>query len=111
MHTLSGERNPQVLAKYRDRRCKKDQKEIARALTGDFRHEHLFILKQSYGSWCHTRQQMIEIDREIEERLGKFDNQTQDTLNKRKALKPKQNEVNFDLANYLYQITGVDLPK
>jgi transposase len=105
---LEGERNPQVLAKHRDRLCKKDQKEIAKALTGDFRHEHFFVLKQSYGSWCHTRQQMIEIDREIEEPLEKFDNQTQDTLNQMKASKPKQNEVNFDLANYLYQMTGVD---
>jgi transposase len=106
---LKGERNPLVLASHRDSRCKKDEQEIAKALTGDFRHEHLFVLKQAYQSWCHARQQMIEIDGEIEKTFGTFDRQTQDTLKKKKTSKPKQNEVNFDLANYLYQITGVDL--
>ena len=39
---LRGERNPLVLASFRDCRCKKDEQEIAKALAGDFRHEHLF---------------------------------------------------------------------
>ncbi len=106
---LKGERNSLVLASLRDCRCKKDKQEIAKALTGDFRYEHLFILKQAYESWCHTRHQMVESDQEIEKLLETFDCQTQDTLKKKKKLNPKQNEVNFDLANYLYKITGVDL--
>ena len=90
---------------------KKDEKEIAKALTGDFRAEHLFVLKQAYDSWCHSRQQMSDIDDEIEKTLGTFDCQTEETLKERKLSKPKQNEVHFDLANYLYQITGTDLTK
>jgi len=105
---LKGERNSVVLASFRDCRCKKDKQEIAKALTGDFRYEHLFILKQAYESWRHTRHQMVESDQEIEKLLGTFDCQTQDTLKKKRS-SPKQNEVNFDLANYLYKITGVDL--
>lgn len=108
---LKGESDPLVLASYRDRRCKKDEQEIAKALMGDFRQEHLFVLKQSYESWCHIRQQMSDIDDEIEKTLMTFDCQTQETCKKRKRSKPKQNEVHFDLSNYLYQITGVDLTK
>ncbi len=107
---LDGQRNPLVLASHRDRRCKKDETEIAKALTGDFRPEHLFVLKQSYQSWCHTRDQMWELDHEIETILGTFECQTHETL-KTKRSNPRQNEVDFDLANYLYQMTGVDLNK
>lgn len=106
---LNGQRDPQVLASHRDRRCKKDEQEIAKALTGDYRYEHLFVLKQAYDSWCHARQQLLEIDHEIEKVLGSFDRHSQETLSKKKKSKPKQNEVHFDLTNYLYQITGVDL--
>ena len=108
---LKGERDPLHLASYRDCRCKKNKQEIAKALTGDFRDDHLFVLKQAYDSWCHVRQQMLECDHQIEKILGTFERQPQDTLTKPKKKKPKQNEAHFDLANYLYQITGVDLTK
>src|SRR3972149_3624219 len=40
----AGERDPQQLASYRDRNCKHSEKEIAKALTGTWREEYLFIV-------------------------------------------------------------------
>jgi len=41
---VAGERDPQHLAALRNYRCKKDAHEIAMALTGTWREEHLFVL-------------------------------------------------------------------
>jgi len=40
----AGERDPHKLAALRNYRCKKDEEEIAQALTGTWLEEHLFIL-------------------------------------------------------------------
>ena len=48
---IAGERDPLVLAALRNIRCKKEEKEIARALNGNWREEHVFILKQSYEAY------------------------------------------------------------
>ncbi|HEY5871437.1 MAG TPA: transposase [Candidatus Tectomicrobia bacterium] len=44
---VAGERDPQHVADLRNSRCKKDAQEIAWALTGTWREEHLFVLKQA----------------------------------------------------------------
>ena len=44
---VAGERDPHKLAALRNPRCKKTEEEIAQALTGAWREEHLFVLKQS----------------------------------------------------------------
>jgi transposase len=41
---VAGERDPRTLAAWRNYRCKKDEDEIALALTGTWREEHLFVL-------------------------------------------------------------------
>ena len=42
---VAGERNPQVLAAFKDPRLKSSDAEIAKALTGDYRVEHIFVLR------------------------------------------------------------------
>jgi transposase len=44
---VAGERDPFKLAVLRNYRCKKDEAEIAKALTGTWREEHIFVLRQS----------------------------------------------------------------
>src|SRR5436190_18068617 len=44
---VSGERNPDVLATYRDVRCHSSIETIRAALVGNDRHEHVFALTQS----------------------------------------------------------------
>ena len=44
--TVAGLRDPQQAASLRDPGCKHSQAEIAKALTGTWREEHLYVLKQ-----------------------------------------------------------------
>jgi transposase len=63
---VAGERDPHKLAALRNYRCKKDEAEIAKALTGTWRTEHLFILKQSLELYDFYTQQLEACDAEIE---------------------------------------------
>jgi transposase len=46
---LAGKRDPAYLASLRDKRIKADAATLARALTGDYREEHLFCLRQAHA--------------------------------------------------------------
>lgn len=63
---LAGERNPQVLAQYRSGRCKHSVDEIAKALEGNYRHEHLFALQQAVELFDIYGQQIAACDAEME---------------------------------------------
>jgi len=63
---LSGVRDPQILAAEREPGCKKSEEEIAKALTGTWREEHLFVLKQAVGLYDFYSDQIRECDEEIE---------------------------------------------
>ena len=108
---LKGERNPEKLASLKDRRIKSSTAEIAKALTGDYRVEHLFVLQQELTLYDTYQQQIFELDIEIEKCLGNFENKTEDSAPARKGKnrkKPVGNEPHFNLHQYLYRINGVD---
>ncbi len=63
---VAGERDPQTLAEMRDRNCKKSAEEIGKALTGTWREEHLFIVKQSLEVYDFYTKQMEVCDAEID---------------------------------------------
>jgi len=67
---LSGERDPQKLASMREPGCKKSAEEIGKALTGTWREEHLFILKQSVEMFDFYTRQVQACDEEIERVYG-----------------------------------------
>ena len=69
---VDGERRPHALAKLRDRRCKKSEAEIAEELTGNWREEHLFNLKQAYRTLCFLDERVSEYDRQIREMYAKI---------------------------------------
>jgi transposase len=69
---LAGERDPQLLATYRDKRCKHDQATIAKALTGHWRAEHLCALQQAVEQYDFLAQQLRACDGHIEECLQAF---------------------------------------
>jgi len=43
---IAGERDPKILAAKRHHRTKRSETEIAAALNGDYRSEHIFVLQQ-----------------------------------------------------------------
>lgn len=63
---VGGERDPRKLAELRNYRCRKDEEEIVKALTGTWREEHLFILKQSLELYDFYTKQIEGCDEEIE---------------------------------------------
>ncbi len=63
---VAGERAPHKLAALRHPQCKKSEAEIARALTGTRREEHLFVLKQSLELYDFYTTQIAACDAEIE---------------------------------------------
>ena len=44
---VAGERNPLALARHRNRRIKASDEDLTKALTGNWREEHLFVLAQA----------------------------------------------------------------
>ena len=116
---VAGERHPQKLAALKHRRIQSSADEIAKALTGDYRAEHLFVLQQELALYDIHQQQVAECarrrrgfaDRQIEQCLANFPAQTEDSppprIGKRRK-KPLGNEPDFDLHRHLYRITGVD---
>ena len=108
---VSGERNPHKLATLKDRRIQSSTSEIAAALTGDYRGEHLFVLQQELTLYDIYQQQITATDREIEKCLAKFESQTEEEPPPRKGKKRKKapgNEPNFNLHGHLFRIGGVD---
>jgi transposase len=106
---LRGARDPLQLAKHRDERCKRTEAEIARALYGNWRDEHLFALEQALKAWEFYQKQLRSCDQRIEACLKTFTDKSQGkTLLPRKR-QPQRNEANFDVRRRLFQMSGVDL--
>ena len=62
---VNGERDPKALATLRDPRCRKSEKEIADELTGNWRTEHLFNLRQALKMYDQIDNIIKEYDVEI----------------------------------------------
>lgn len=111
---VAGEQNPKLLANYRDRRCKNSLETIEKSLTGHYRNEHIFALKQALELYDVYRNKMTECDHKIEEQLSTFEEQIvgekSETRNKpRKSRSNCKNALSFDVKSHLIRITGVDL--
>lgn len=108
---LSGERDPEKLAAFRDRRIKASQQTIAKSLVGDYRPELLFTLQQSLSSFRHHQSQIAECDQKVKGMLSAFDSQVDIEKNPMpENTKPKRKKDDpLQLQNELYRVTGVDL--
>jgi hypothetical protein len=62
----AGERDPRTLAAWRTSRCQKEADEIALALTGTWRAEHLFVLKHALALFDFSTAQLNECDAQLE---------------------------------------------
>lgn len=107
---LAGDRDPVELANMRDPKCKHSADTIAKALSGNYRDEHLFALRQSYELFVAYQQKIADCDRNTEEALQAFDKGASPKL---PTAKPKttrrKNQPHFDGRALLHQLVGVDL--
>ncbi len=108
---VAGERDPQVLAKLRDRRCKRAEPEIAQALDGRYRAEHLCELRCCLAMWDKYQEVIVTVDVEIAAHLHAMKSTT--TLPplppKTRVRGKKPHDPGFDVRTALYFVCGVDL--
>src|SRR5271157_6602608 len=108
---LAGERDPIKLAQLRNERCQHSKEQIALALQGTWRPEHIFELRQAYELYQFHHRQITECDQQVQAELAKFPNRAGE---KTRTVKPrkrgrKSNDVGFEATGPLFKALGVDL--
>jgi transposase len=107
---VAGKRDPEMLARHRDRRCSKSRSEIAKSLEGNYKREHVFSLKQALELYDFYDRQLRACDVELEAMYNEFEPPDgPGTEPPARTTKRRKNQPYFDLARSLYRLTGVDL--
>ena len=109
---VAGRSDPSALAQHRDPRCRATEAEIVMALTGNYRPEHLFVLRQNLELFDHTQTQLAACDRTIEAHLQTLAATVAAPavpLPDARVTRKRANEPQFEICTPLYQLTGVDL--
>jgi transposase len=110
---VAGEQDPVVLAKLRKGRCQSSEADLIKALTGHYRKEHLFVLKQALAMFDTFSERLKECDQEIERFLEEI---TPELPVDFPPLPPDpkpgshcKNAPDYDARRSMYQLAGVDL--
>jgi transposase len=110
---VAGERDAHKLAAMRQRGVKKSEAEMAAALRGNYRPEHLFALKQALALYDFYSEQLVECDQEVERQFANIKPLEDDDLPplppSHKPDSHSKNAPSYDARSHLYRITGVDL--
>ena len=111
---VAGHRDPQHLAEHRDHRCRASKAEIVAALTGHYRPEHLFVLRQHLELFDTCQTQLQACDRAIDAHVQALTAQVATPATPlpapRVTKKARENEPRFEIRTPLHQLTGgVDL--
>jgi len=105
---IAGKRNPAELASLRDRGCKASEQDFVSALTGNYRREHLFALRQAVESFDFENGLIAQCDTEIERELQQLHKQIT-VENAKPKKKQRKNQLRFDGKTILHEIAGTDL--
>jgi transposase len=110
---LAGERDPHKLAALRDWRINASEETIVKSLVGDYREEHLYVLRQSLEGYRMYQKMIRELDVEVKHRMGrlpaKIDPATKPLGAARNPRKSPRRTEPLDLRLELYRAFGVDL--
>src|SRR5262249_1811940 len=95
----------------RDRRCKASPATITAALTGNYREEHLFALRQSLELYDFHRTQIAVCDAQIEATLTALNLDREVPAQPLPTVRHQggPNEPRFDVRAALYTLLGADL--
>lgn len=108
---LKGERDPVKLARLRDPRCKHSEAQIAKALEGRYRPEHVLELKLCLKMWEQYQEIIRTLDRAIEDQLEKMRSRSKlpplPPRTRKRGRKP--HDPHFDARTALYYMTGLDV--
>lgn len=110
---LEGLHDPSALAKFRDARCRASEAMISQALTGNYRAEHLFALRQAVELYDTFQDKIADCDNELERVLGELNAEREvptASLPKKRNRNRQKNEPAIDLQSALFTLAGgVDL--
>jgi transposase len=108
---IAGERDPKVLASYRDQRCRNSVQTIAKSLVGNYREEHIFALTQAVELYEFYQAKINDCEMAIARFLATQVQQTEDEPPpSQKNIPPRQRiRAGVDLRSRLFKLTGVDL--
>lgn len=112
---VAGERTPENLASLREPGCQHSEEEIAKALTGTWREEHLYVLKQSLELYDFYTERVEACDAEISCRYGMT--RPEWVSRELPAIPDKKRHAHSknapkdakEIREHLYRINGVDL--
>lgn len=109
---VAGERDPEVLAAYRDIRCHSSIEVIKAALVGNDRDEHVFALTQSLDLYDFYQIKIEDCDRKLEAAVAALTVRADGGVPALPKARTKRNQVNapsFDVRAALYGVLGTDL--
>jgi len=112
---VAGERDPAVLARFRDPRCKQPPEVLQRSLEGHYKREHLFELQQALALYDYYTDLLGQCDHELGHYYTTMPAQTDPETKpllppaKQQRARPRKHEPPFDLRTMLYRLCGVDL--
>jgi transposase len=111
---VAGQRDPRKLARLRDGRCHKSEAEIAEQLSGHWREDHLFSLKQALKMYEIILERIAEYEREMLRRMAEMEReeargQEPPALSNLRKGRQILADGNEPMRQSLYRISGVDL--
>jgi transposase len=108
---IAGETNPAQLAQFRDRRCKETLETITAALSGNYRREHVFALRQAVDFYDFYQSKIHECDGEIEAVLAELNAKREVPEGVLPPVRHARcrNEPQFAVREILYVMLGADL--
>jgi transposase len=109
---VAGERDPNVLASHRDRRCHASVEMVCQALVGNYREEHVFALTQALELYEVYQTKVAACDEQIEAILKRLKKNAPPPASKLLPVRQRTHQPNapaFDARGALHAILGVDL--
>jgi transposase len=111
---VAGERGPLKLAQLRHPGCKSSEDEIAQALPGAWRSEHLFALKQALELFDFYTEQIADCDAELARQFAalkpRWDAPAELPVMPRvKPQSRSKNQPAYNVRAELFRLTGVDI--
>jgi transposase len=106
---LAGKHSPAELAELREPSCSSTEEMFVDALTGNYRREHLFALRQAVDLFDFHQKLIAECDAQVESELAGFEKREVAIPAQRKKKARRKNQLNFDARPMLHQVAGVDL--
>lgn len=110
---VDGVTDPKTLASHRNSRCHASEQEIEASLTGNYRREHLFVLRQNLELYDTYQRQIESCDGEIESLLQEMTSGRDEPKTPlppaRSGSTKRGNAPRFEIRNLLHRFTGADL--